>query len=364
MTMERMNILRSVVFCVMAALMSACATNDWPKNGALDLPDGATAGSDPVITEHRKSSQEWRSQQVPPHLVPGILEDLAMPAKFADAVYRRDFANDVGGRIDYACAYASAMHGFGSDTPALPAGWFRVRTLHLTQWRVNLDGDRFLCSSAKGLAFELYARADRDNQPAELVLAFRGTENDRAQFLPDWRDNLSQLDFGRNDNTSYRGAREAARAITDGFRNILPGVKPTEACTKQHPGERQLPITFVGHSLGGGLAQHAAYAISACDATRAITFNTSPVTGWFFLDRNKEVRNPDPIIVRAYNDREVLSYLRSLTTLVNEPREHRVDVQIAFRRFTSERHSMEFLSYWIDRQARMLRSKVAADTGY
>lgn len=352
--MKCMRVLRRGAFGVLAMALSACATNDWPKEGALDLRADQIQAVDPVVTRHLKTSQEWNSQRVDISEVPTLLRQLAVPAKLADAVYRREFANDVEGRIKYGCAYVSEAQGFGSETPGLPEAWIRVRTSHLQKWGVKSDKATPLCRSGKGLAFELYARIGAEGRPVELVLAFRGTENDRAQFWPDWRDNLSQTDFGRSDNVSYHGARDAAKDIVNAFRDILPSIKPTDACAKQKVVTPQLPISFVGHSLGGGLAQHAAYAVPACDATGAVTFNTSPVTGWMFLDRIKEMRNEDPIIVRAYNDREVLSFVRWLTTIFNFPRQNRVDYQLAFRDFTSERHSMEFLSYWIDRQVKLL----------
>lgn len=340
---------------IVAVALAGCAnTPDWPADGALDRAARLQSQPDPQVTVHRKTTQAWDSYALPDEQVPALMQELLLSAQLADAVYHREFLNDSAGRISRACRYVSGRVEWPAPLP-LPHGWTRVTAAHLKAWDVSL-GSELLCLSGEGLDYELFARIDKAGRPVELVLAFRGTENDKDQWKADWASNFSQLAFGRNDDPSFRGARAVATAVVDAFRRTLPAVAPTAVCSRSQPSASQLPISFVGHSLGGGLAQHAAYVVSPCDATRAVTFNTSPVTGWLYLSRGTLlIKNPDPIIVRAYNDREVLAYLRSLTIRFNFSRENRVDYQLAFEAFNSDRHSMAALAYWIERSARAER---------
>lgn len=347
----------SVLSFALALTLAGCATNDVPPDGRLDAAEQTGNGPYLEATEHRKQAGDWSSAPLSQSELPRILRGFLVPAKLADAVYRREFNNNAEARIKDGCSYTSNDAGLSSTLSQLPQGWVRVREQHLSQWRIKIDEDaknNYLCLSGKGLAYELYARLGPDGKPVELVLAFRGTENDSEQWPYDWGANLSQTAFGLFDNKSYRGAREAARKTVERFRGILPAVEPTTVCRADSPTGKQLPITFVGHSLGGGLAQHAAYAVSACDSLRAMTFNTSPVTGWFYLSwHSGELKNRDPLIVRVYNDKEVLAYLRGVTTFANSPRENRLDYQLAFRDFKDDRHSMALLACWIEQTLHM-----------
>ena len=73
-------------------------------------------------------------------------------------------------------------------------------------------------------------------------------------------------------------------------------------------------IVAVGHSLGGGLAQHACYFDEAIETT--IAFNSSPVTGWRALPakcrQNLDVR--DVHIFRIHQDDEALDGFRRIMT--------------------------------------------------
>lgn len=74
------------------------------------------------------------------------------------------------------------------------------------------------------------------------------------------------------------------------------------------PGE-DLEILAIGHSLGGGLAQQAAY--SSADIKRVFAFNTSPVTGFTSIDHRVPARSKEGVaIFRIYESGEVLAGLR------------------------------------------------------
>lgn len=338
----------------LVALAACTTTPDWPTDGALDQAAAVVGPVDPRVTVHRKTKEAWDSSALPDERVQPLMRELLVPALLSNAVYHREFADDSAGRIAGACRYVSGDPGWPA-LQTLPPGWVRVTEAHIKAWGLSLARES-LCLSGKGLAYELYALTNAAGTPVELVLAFRGTENDGDQRWPDWAANLSQVDFGSDEDPSFTGAQETAVAVVEAFRKVLPAIAPTGVCSSRQPDAKQLPISFVGHSLGGGLAQHAAYAVSPCDATRAVTFNTSPVTGWFYLKNRCLIKNPDPIIVRAYNDREILAYLRGLTIRFNFARENRVDYQLAFRDFTRQRHSMANLAYWIERSSAGVQS--------
>lgn len=70
-----------------------------------------------------------------------------------------------------------------------------------------------------------------------------------------------------------------------------------------------LKIFAAGHSLGGGLAQHAGY--SAYGISDVYAFNPSPVTGFYSIEahvREKIVKNLR--VLRMYEHGEVLAYCR------------------------------------------------------
>ncbi len=66
-----------------------------------------------------------------------------------------------------------------------------------------------------------------------------------------------------------------------------------------------------GHSLGGGLAQHAVYQSS--DVSKAFVFDSSPITGWTDLSTKKQIENAiDSQIYRVHEHGEILEFFRYL----------------------------------------------------
>lgn len=138
-----------------------------------------------------------------------------------------------------------------------------------------------------GLHFDFWINASKSIG----VISFRGTSD-----IWDWHANMHPLSKYLGINTQYQKVRRAAPQMV-AFLNDKTGELGR--------------IYAVGHSLGGGLAQHAVY--SNADIARAFVFNSSPVTGW--RDVNEDVRSTAVAgnrITRIHEDGELLEFLRLL----------------------------------------------------
>ena len=146
-------------------------------------------------------------------------------------------------------------------------------------------------SSLKGgLSIDIYRKVQDGpaGRQAIVAIVFRGTRG-----IWSFQDHLSNLSwfvraFGLDDQ--YSEARRATMAIRD-----------AQAAWIKAQG---LPYSFlvVGHSLGGGLARHVA---SAFPCTAAVTFDASPVTNEYLLDRPFRHQ-----VVDIYEDDDPLTAVR------------------------------------------------------
>lgn len=211
---------------------------------------------------------------------------------------------------DYAALAAIVYRDGASDRISVPQGWSRS-----TDPSDTVD-------SHTGLYFEVWEHAH------ETAVVFRGT-----QFL-EWRDWWSNarwltrfLPIGLDQYTFV------AQCIADVVRRARA----------RRPG---VAMVAVGHSLGGGLAQHAAYAHP--DIKRVVAFDPSPVTGFRSISRAARDRNKVGVFIeRVYEAGEILSFVRgairgllSLSTADPEI----VEVRFNFRAFgLITQHSMEQL---------------------
>ena len=142
----------------------------------------------------------------------------------------------------------------------------------------------------EGLQYQVWRRKDC----SEAVIAFRGT--DRTQ-RGDWLSNLHWF-VGRWFFDQYAQAQEAIRGIIKGI--DAAGCRPRR-------------IIATGHSLGGGLAQHVAYADSRIDYVYA--FDPSPVTAFFGVPLTTRSAAVGKLgIDRIYEHGEVLSLPRYLVS--------------------------------------------------
>jgi hypothetical protein len=290
-----------------------------------------------------------------------VVDNLAPYARMAEVVYREDLKNlddpeNPWSRLPTACKYVtSADESIG--TKNLPEHWHRLDKdlmVKLGMEPQNPPGPPLKpCRADVGLEYETYIRLGPDSKPLEAVISFRGTENKKHQWLSDWAANFSNVDFGVFGNSQFTEAREEGTRLIKALARVLPKTQSSSVCKakSEHAEGEQAPIDLVGHSLGGGLAQHVAYANTACNVRSTVAFDPSPATGWFYLHWRHMVENKDPIIYRVYLDGEALSYVRYISTKFNFPRDNRKDIRMVFSNVAEGavgRHAMRLLSDGID----------------
>ena len=155
----------------------------------------------------------------------------------------------------------------------------------------------------KGLLIELYKhdRIKVYNQGNEArttyAIVFRGTVG-----LNSWMSNAHWLFKWLPFQDQY-----------DQLKYIVPEL--VREINERHPYESEYNIITTGHSLGGGLAQHACYLDEKIKT--AYVFNSSPVTG--FTDVSKDLRDKttkDVRIHRLYERGEILENFRFFMKIV------------------------------------------------
>lgn len=129
----------------------------------------------------------------------------------------------------------------------------------------------------------------------------------------------------------YTNARWVTRFIPyiwDHYDQVRLGIAELIRATRaKYP---EATIITAGHSLGGGLAQQAAYACS--DVKKVYAFNSSPVTGWRSVPaRDREVNRKGIEIYRIYEQGEILAYVRFvLKSVFSTSIEHPKIVEVRF----------------------------------
>lgn len=138
------------------------------------------------------------------------------------------------------------------------------------------------------LYFEVWERLAAN--PVEVAVVFRGTRE-----LKDW----------------WSNARWITRFIPIGWDqyNLVRRETPN-VVTRARARHPNASIKTTGHSLGGGLAQQAAYAHP--DIKSVVAFDPSPVTGYRSVPQPARTTNQQGIIIfRVYEHGEILAYIRT-----------------------------------------------------
>jgi hypothetical protein len=199
------------------------------------------------------------------------------------------------------------------------------------------------CKPVGGLEFHVWRRMQH-GRCREVAIAFRGTDkNDRG----DWASNLRFLHRLKPKFDEYA-------QIQTHITKIVQRIK--------HSGCKDAQIVTTGHSLGGGLAQQAAFADASGSINYVYGFDPSPVTGFFdvsslILKRSTEGLGVD----RAYEQGEILSLPRQLAESILppspcQPRIRSVRFNL-LQGLPSQRHNMEHLT----KQLRIVSRQPGAD---
>jgi len=147
-----------------------------------------------------------------------------------------------------------------------------------------------------GLSYEIWEKHDADQIIVALV--FRG--NDEAV---DWRTNLRWV-------TRYTPFVKDQYMQVQSLSPLL-----VDEIHKRHRG-KYIRIVTTGHSMGGGLAQQAAYA--SVRIKEVFAFEPSPVTGFYSVPDPPRSANAKGIVVRRIYERgEVLTTFRRLVRWLN-----------------------------------------------
>jgi len=173
--------------------------------------------------------------------------------------------------------------------------WRAEAQAWLKPWRFEFGAMGPLCEGAgcglPGLEYQVWTRRAGAHCD-EAAIVFRGTD---ANSLGDWLSDLHGVTRLLPINDQYEQVQAKMRDIVDRVRKLR--------CVS--PGTR---IVTVGHSLGGGLAQQAAYMSEHIH--RVYAFDPSPVTGWTDMHTRYPAKPWPLVIERVYEHGEVLAYVR------------------------------------------------------
>lgn len=188
------------------------------------------------------------------------------------------------------------------DTPATTAAVARW----MKPWRFEGGEMGPLCDGPKpcglaGLEYQIWTHRRRDGSCDEAAVVFRGTD---SSSFSDWMSNLHWVVRLTSINDQYEQVQTKLDAI------IAERVRPL--CPS-----RSARIVAVGHSLGGGLAQQAAF--MSRDIRHVYAFDPSFVTGSTDRHSRTEDTRFGLKIDRVYEHGEILAYPRFVWRMIEQP---------------------------------------------
>lgn len=153
----------------------------------------------------------------------------------------------------------------------------------------------------RGLEYQIWTHRRRDGSCDEAALVFRGTD---SSSFSDWMSNFHWVVRLSPAYDQYEQVQSRVQAIIDDrVKPLCPG-----------KGTR---IVAVGHSLGGGLAQQAAF--MSRDIRHVYAFNPSFVAGSTDVHSHTEETRFGLKIDRIYEHGEILAYPRFVWRMIQQP---------------------------------------------
>lgn len=215
-----------------------------------------------------------------------------------------------------------------------------------TMWEGFPSGGLIREALRVGLFVEVW---EKQSSPAVIAIVFRGTE---FNSVKDWISNLRWfLRFVPWYEDQYTVvSRRVGREFVDRLAAHRPELTGD--------GAKAVRIVAVGHSLGGGLAQHVAYSMPLTSSagtpvprvSSVYAFDPSPVTGSSSVASELRRANAAGLwIDRVFEHGEILAYIRLLLSYVAPPsaaspsvKEIRYNFEPSMNPFKS--HSMRLLA--------------------
>jgi hypothetical protein len=157
-----------------------------------------------------------------------------------------------------------------------------------TGWAPSPDRQDVVDDQKTSLYFEVWENALPDT--VEVAVVFRGTH--------EWKDWWSNL-------------RWVTRFVPIGWDQYdLTRSEIVKVVARAKQRHRTVQMVMAGHSLGGGLAQQAAYAHP--EIKQVYAFDSSPVTGFRSVPQPARDANRQGIVIdRVYERGEILAYVRT-----------------------------------------------------
>jgi hypothetical protein len=243
-------------------------------------------------------------------------------------------------------ALVDATHS--ADDNAALAAW--LDDLNAAGWTcIRSHSGAVGCPQGKECVAGLDVTGWKRGRCEEVAIAFRGSDsNDRG----DWASNLHWFTHG----SKFDQYDQVRRVISVAVDRIEQG-----GC---HVGR----IVATGHSLGGGLAQQAAFAEPRIDYVYA--FDPSPVVGLFDVAARRRMRATKRLgIDRVYESGEVLALTRSLSSGIYATSQCRPYIRsVRFATLThgsrTERHSITGLTQGLIELAKTAPTNADLPYGY
>ena len=207
---------------------------------------------------------------------------------------------------------AKPVAGADNESRASVRSW--INYLHARGWECRFGihgslpcptraGGEKECTPVGGLQFHVWRRM-QGGSCREAVIAFRGTDKNDSG---DWASNFRWL---------YRLTPKFDQyaQVQTHIRKIVARIK------KDNCAGKGIQVATAGHSLGGGLAQQAAYADETGSIRYVYAFDPSPVTGFFDVSAMVLEKSADGLGVdRAYEAGEILALPRAIIENIHPP---------------------------------------------